>query len=57
MVNGIITANEVINHQPGNRENNKAGIKPGSNNKSLINDIFSCKIKTDPGKNRGYTIA
>jgi hypothetical protein len=52
-----VTANEVINHQPGKRKNGNANIKPGANYKGFVNDILSCKIKTYPGKDGCHAIA
>jgi hypothetical protein len=57
MIKVAISANQVIHYQPDDGKKNNADIKPGTNYKSLVYDIFSYKIKTDPGKNGCYAIA
>jgi hypothetical protein len=52
-----VTAYQVIYHQPGDWKNRDAYIKPGANDKGFVNDIFSNKIKNDPGKYGCQTIA
>ena len=50
MIQVSITANQVINDEPGKWKNCNAYIKPRANYKSFVNDIFSGKIKSYPGK-------
>jgi hypothetical protein len=57
MIQITITANQVINDEPGKREDRNAYVKPRANYKRFVNDIFPYKVKNDPGKYSCHAIA
>jgi hypothetical protein len=57
MIQCIISPDQVINQQPYNREKDKAYVKLGANYISFLYNIFSYKIKSDPGKYGCHAIA
>jgi hypothetical protein len=49
MIQCIIAAHEEVHNEPGDREEYQADIKPVAYDECFLDNMFSYKIKTDPG--------